>query len=644
MCGIFGVICANQQPHSADLQAQLDLSRALAVALLKASETRGREAVGIAIHDGARIEVLKQSGSVTAFLANPKLHQVLDDARRRASRSLAITGHSRLATNGAQSNSENNQPVITHGAVGLHNGIVVNDAALVQQFSLFRSGELDSEVLVALLRTKLVASQDLVTATRATFAAIEGSASVSIMFEDLDVMLLATNTGSLFQLTSESGNVIAFASERFILQRVLADSDLSTQLGDCHIEQIHAGHALAINLTDLTRHAFELHSSGGDGSALAPNGHTLQIIDRSASADHLKRCTKCILPSTYPFVEFDANGVCHYCRTWKKIKPKGEQALLDAVEPYRSKDGSPDVIVAYSGGRDSSYGLHYMKKVLGMNPIAYTYDWGMVTDLARRNQARVCGKLGVEHIVRSADITMKRRYVRRNVEAWLKRPELGMVPLFMVGDKEYYQHAREVRKETGIKLLIMCTGNMIEDAPYKTGLMGVREDDHGNTLTGMSLRNKLGMVRYFAKNYALNPSYFNESLLDTANAFYQTFILKDDFLYLFQYLPWREDTIVNTIRQEYNWEIATDTASTWRIGDGTAAFYNYIYKTIAGFTEDDAMLANMVREGHLDRDEALRRSHEYSKPRWPSVREYANLIGISAEEALQVINAAPKLY
>ena len=578
------------------------------------------------------------------FLASPKLHKLLDEARQRATRTLAITGHSRLATNGTQSNVDNNQPVITHGAVALHNGIGVNDAALEQRFAIDRVGELDSEVLAAVLRDKLVASGDLVASTRATFAAIEGSASIAMMFEDLDVMLLATNTGSLFQLTNETGTVTAFASERFILQRVLADRDLGKRLGDCRIEQIRAGHAVAIQLSDLHRHAFDLSATGGDGSALAPNGHTIEIVDHSPRSDRLVRCTKCILPSTYPFVEFDEHGVCRYCRTWKQIQPKGEQALFDAVAPYRSRDGSPDVIVAYSGGRDSSYGLHYTKQVLGMNPIAYTYDWGMVTDLARRNQARVCGKLGVEHIIRSADITTKRRYVRRNVEAWLKRPELGMVPLFMVGDKEYYQHARQLRVETGIKLLIMCTGNMIEDAPYKTGLMGVPQDDHGNTLTGMSLRNKLGMVRYFAENYLRNPSYFNESLLDTANAFYQTFVVKDDFLYLFQYLPWHEDTIVGTIREEYDWELAEDTTSSWRIGDGTAAFYNYIYQTIAGFTEDDVMLANMVREDHIDRDEALRRSREYAKPRWPSIREYASLVGFSAEEALQVINACPKLY
>jgi glucosamine--fructose-6-phosphate aminotransferase (isomerizing) len=632
MCGIFGVVCTAEQRQ---------LARSLTIKLLEFSETRGREAAGLAVHDGTRIQVLKQGGSVSEFLANPKLHQMLDDALSRPARTIALVGHSRLATNGTQGNIDNNQPVIANGAVALHNGIIVNDQELARKHQISTRGELDSEVLATLLRAKLDRTNDLVTATRETFAELEGSASIAMLFDDLDAMLLATNTGSLFQL---SGNgVIAFASERFILQRVLDDRELSAQLGDVRLEQVRAGHALAIELADLRRHAFSLTSSD-DAPALAPNGHSVSIVDQSSRTDRLKRCTRCILPETYPFVEFDADGVCRYCRTWKKITVKGEQALLDAVEPYRSKDGSPDVIVAFSGGRDSSYGLHYVKKVLGMNPVAFTYDWGMVTDLARRNCARVCGKLGVEHIIRSADITAKRRYVRKNIEAWLKRPELGMVTLFMAGDKEFYSHARALREETGIKLVIFCTGNMIEDAPYKTGLMGIPQDDFNNVLTKMSLRNKAAMLWYHAKQYALNPRYINESLYDTWNAFWQTFVVKDDFLYLYHYLEWREDVIVDTIRREYDWEVATDTSTTWRIGDGTAAFYNYIYQQIAGFTEDECMLANMVREGHLTRDEALRRAAEYSRPRWPSIREYAQLIGFSAEEALQIINAAPKRY
>ena len=130
----------------------------------------------------------------------------------------------------------------------------------------------------------------------------------------------------------------------------------------------------------------------------------------------------------------------------------------------------------------------------------------------------MCGKLGIEHIIRSADITAKRRYVRKNIEAWLKKPELGMVTLFMAGDKEFYAHARQLRQETGIKLVIFSTGNLIEEARYKVGFMGVPQDDDNMVLPNMSLRNKAAMLWYFAKNYAKNPGYINESIVDTANA------------------------------------------------------------------------------------------------------------------------------
>ena len=75
MCGIFGVICQSD-PASG-------LARDLAIALLRYSETRGREAVGMAVHDGERIEVLKQGGSPSDFLENPKLHAMLQGATTR---------------------------------------------------------------------------------------------------------------------------------------------------------------------------------------------------------------------------------------------------------------------------------------------------------------------------------------------------------------------------------------------------------------------------------------------------------------------------------------------------------------------------------------------------------------------------------
>jgi hypothetical protein len=221
---------------------------------------------------------------------------------------------------------------------------------------------------------------------------------------------------------------------------------------------------------------------------------------------------------------------------------------------------------------------------------------------------------------------------------------MGMVTLFTAGDKEFYSHARQLRKETGIQLVIFSTGNMIEDTPYKTGLCGIREDDHGMTLTGLSFQNEMALLWYYARNYLTNPRYLNESVWDTLYAYWCTFVVKDDFLYLFHYLPWREEEIVGTIRREYDWEVATDTTSTWRIGDGTAAFYNYVYQTVLGWTEDEVMLSNMIREQHLTRAQAQAKALEYAKPRFPSIREYAQLVGFSCEEALTIINGLPKAY
>jgi glucosamine--fructose-6-phosphate aminotransferase (isomerizing) len=663
MCGIFGLAAAAHPELDPEVLSSLFDS------LYRFSETRGREAAGLVVRTAQGIDVLKQAGSPKSFLASPRYREVMERtlaAPLGGTGTVAMAGHSRLVTNGLQSDNDNNQPVVVTGAVGIHNGIITNEAALWERHGeLVRRTQVDTEVLLGILRGHLDRTGDPESAARAAFGEIQGSASVAVFFDDRPCLLLATNTGSLFRLSGAGGRLLVFASERFILQRVMESGGNGALFKGEAIEQVPPFAGLVVSLADTSAHAFSMNGTaashapgkgqktpaavnGGQAArpldCVRPDGKRLAIVDRGGNIDGLKRCSRCVLTETYPLITFDAAGVCNYCRSHRPITVKGEQALIDSVAPYRSKDGSPDCIVAFSGGRDSTYGLHYVKNVLCMNPVAFTYDWGMVTDLARRNQARICGKLGIEHIIRSADIPTKRRYIRKNVEAWLKRPELGMVTLFTAGDKEFYSHARQLRKETGIKLVFFCTGNMIENATFKTGFCGIMEDDHGMTLTGFSMRNKVALLAYFLKQYVLNPRYLNESLWDTWNAFWQTFVVKDDFLYLFHYLPWDENTVVDTIRREYDWEDSPDTQTTWRIGDGVAALYNYIYLTMAGWTEDEAMLSNMVREGVLERPEALRRARLFSRPRYPSVREFAGMIGINCEEMLTAINAAPKLY
>jgi hypothetical protein len=219
-----------------------------------------------------------------------------------------------------------------------------------------------------------------------------------------------------------------------------------------------------------------------------------------------------------------------------------------------------------------------------------------------------------------------------------------MVPLFMAGDKFFYHYCREMRRETGIPLVIFCAGNPLERTDFKGGFAGIRESQHGQRLFAMSLSNKVGLFAYYASQYLLNPRYFNESFADTMKSFFTTFIEKEDFVYLYHYTEWNEDVIVRTLEQEYGWEKAEGRSTTWRIGDGYTAFINYIYYTVAGFSEYDTFRSNQVRQGLLTRDEALRLSTEDNRQNIDELTDFARHTGFNLEEALTRINSIEKLY
>jgi hypothetical protein len=561
--------------------------------------------------------------------------------------------------------------------VAIHNGIITNIDDLWKQFDeLERDTDLDTEIVLDLTRHFYHESGDLIASVQKTFSLIEGVASLAILFEDIQAIMLATNNGSLYVANHPDDLGFVFASERYILDRLVHKSGLNSKLSQFQIQHVAPGTGFVLSLDTFESEVFNLEPSGGPaaislnrldepkpirdvssetGSGAAPEripGEgpyvlSLSFVDdyprNSEAISHLRRCTRCVLPETMPFIEFDEEGVCNYCRNYKKMDHLGVEALKEAVAPYRKSDGEPDCLITFSGGRDSSYTVHFMKAVLGMNPVTYTYDWGMVTDLARRNQMRLCGQLGLEHILVSADIARKRANIRKNVSAWLRKPDLGLVPLFMAGDKQYFYHANQVAKHTGVKLIILGE-NLLETTLFKSGFCGIAPNPDSEHTYTLSLWNKAKLAWYYGSRYVTNPGYINQSLLDTVGAYISYYVIPHNYLNMYQYVRWEEETIASTLIAEYNWETATDTRNTWRIGDGTASFYNYIYYTMAGFSENDTFRSNQIREGMLTREEAVSLIEQDNQPRYESMQWYCDIIGIDFYEAVRRINAAPKLY
>ena len=171
---------------------------------------------------------------------------------------------------------------------------------------------------------------------------------------------------------------------------------------------------------------------------------------------NLKRCSKCILPSTFPFIKFNDRGVCNYCENYEKITYKNTEEIINKIKNQGNK-----VLITFSGGRDSSYGMHLLNQ-LDIDMIAYTYNWGMLTEISMRNQKLMTEKLNVKHIVIDANIKRKQANIKRNIKAWLKKPNLGLVPLFVSGDKHYFYYANKVAKENNLQHQIIMCDNPLE--------------------------------------------------------------------------------------------------------------------------------------------------------------------------------------
>ena len=658
MCGIFGLIAGKNATITAG-----ELNKGIEKLFLL-SESRGKEASGICMITDTDIRVHKRCVRAKELIRTGEYREIMSGIERETKRT--VMGHARMVTNGSNQNPNNNQPVIRGDYVCIHNGIIVNDETVWKNHpEMERQDEVDTEVLLALLQ-KYTAEDSIQGAFQKCLTELKGSLSIALADKKSDRLLLYTNVGSLYIVLSKTRDMILFASERYILEQAIVESELRRYFRPAKIRQIPLRKAWFVNLsdcsiTDMGRAGQEpekaeydreiICTSGrekkGTYSPMVSRGRTAQVekllcVD-TEKIESLQRCTRCLLPETFPGISFDEEGVCSVCKSYRKIEYKGEEKLVQEIKGNVSKDSRFDCIIPLSGGRDSCYMIHYAVKELNLKPVAYTYDWGMVTDLARRNIQRMCSELGVEHILISADIARKRKNVQLNVKAWLKHPELFTIPLFMAGDKQFFYYAQLLKKQMNVSSILFGM-NRLEETQFKVKFANIKGTGKNEIHYDLSGRNKLSLMSTYGKEFVKNPAYLNRSLIDTFSGYLSYYVLPKNYLQFFDYIPWEQKKIEKVILEEYDWERAEGRDETWRIGDGTAPFYNYIYYKLAGFTEFDTFKSNQIREGMLERDAAL---EELKICNIIPVNEfiwYCDVVGIDPVETLKVINAQKTLY
>jgi 3'-phosphoadenosine 5'-phosphosulfate sulfotransferase (PAPS reductase)/FAD synthetase len=127
---------------------------------------------------------------------------------------------------------------------------------------------------------------------------------------------------------------------------------------------------------------------------------------------NVKICTRCILPETFPGVKLNAGGLCNHCQKIKnnreaidEDKNVCQQKFIELLErrgehlpPGDTRRSSYDILMAYSGGKDSTYTLGLLKMKYHARVLAITFDNGFVSKTAVANIKSVTDRLGIDHI------------------------------------------------------------------------------------------------------------------------------------------------------------------------------------------------------------------------------------------------------
>ncbi len=318
----------------------------------------------------------------------------------------------------------------------------------------------------------------------------------------------------------------------------------------------------------------------------------------------MKRCTRCVLPESFPGIQFDENGVCNFCRAYKgrehldKSRAKYRKRFDDLLATHRRKGGY-DAIMAYSGGKDSTYTMAVLKSTYDMSILALTMDNGFVSPKSLENSRKVVEGLGIDHVI--------------------YRPRLDVLSkLFLrCADEDIYSKKGLERAST---ICTTCMG-IVKFVALRMAIEGgIPFITYGWSpgqapIEASIFRNNPPMIRQMQDAFVQPMKKIVGNEVDNYFLTEEHFEMEDRFPYNISplaFLDYDEESIMREI-SAMGWEKPDDTdpnstncllnALGIKVHKERFQFHPYVYE-----------LANLVRKGYMDRREAIARLEEETDP------------------------------
>ena len=351
----------------------------------------------------------------------------------------------------------------------------------------------------------------------------------------------------------------------------------------------------------------------------------------------LKHCTACNLPETYETIEFDESGVCNICRQ-KEFKDQAidwtgrREQLGLLIEQYRGKYDY-DCIVPFSGGKDSTFTLHYLMKEFKIKPLVVQFNHGFMRQGLLKNNERTFRKLGVDFVSFTPNWQLVKRLM---LEALIRKGDFCWHCHTGI-----YSYPMHVALQHKVPLLFWGEPSSEYTAYYDYRDDEIEEVDeekfNRSTNLGITAEDMAGMI---SGDFDFDPRDFKPFSYPPLR---ELKMLKYRSVCLGSYIPWDVKKQVKIIQDELGWQGDQVEGIPWteypyeKIECHLQGVRDYIKYLKRGYGRVTQMTALDLRNGRISPEKArqLIDDHEGRKPH--SLPIFLDYVGLTEEEFNQIV-------
>jgi len=324
------------------------------------------------------------------------------------------------------------------------------------------------------------------------------------------------------------------------------------------------------------------------------------------------------MPNTVGNISFDEKGVCNQClafdRTEKTDFKEREDKLIELFNRYKGKGSQKyDILVPYSGGKDSSYVLYFCKKY-GMTPLAFNFNNLFQSDIGKRNMEHILSVLGCDMVQYTPNWNIAKRMCRKGIE--------------ISGDFCWFcncgGYANSIRMALQFDISLVMFGEDIANGQIDFDSVEMFKKVYYD-----NCQHSVKIERYVQPDVTLEDMRFYEIPSDDE-------LSKLTIAYMGSYIKWDKEYILDFIQNNLGWKPASEkdknfNSKTEHIDCKYANIKEYMKYLKRGYATNTEHACIAIRKGNIDRNKGLLLSKKDSiVPH--NLKDFCDMVGLSVEE------------